>query len=370
MSRVYDALQQCCPDQVYPIPVPEDNGRSLFVEPVHDSVWEHDTAPIVQTTVSGDDRIPALFSAYGFASEQFRLLATRLQQMQQKRTLKSILLTSSAAQEGKSLLTVNLAMALARSERQKILVVDADLRNSGVCRTLRMEERSGIRDWYQSNRPITDFICRLAGLNVWVLPAGRAVVDPLELLKSPRMSKLLSEMSAAFDWLLIDTTPLLPIADAEVLSGIADGTIVVVRRDKSVKPELKQALARIAPAKMIGLLLNDFPVNGHYAESYTAGNNGNGGNTADGPQAGRQTKLGSRLNQIRHLIFRLRDFTRASERWHALSTKTVAELGHLKDGMKVVRSVLKKLMRKCSETVGQCRNAMLSRINRDTQRTP
>jgi polysaccharide biosynthesis transport protein len=304
MSRVYDALQQFCPDQVYPGPQQEDNGRSLFVEPIHDSVWVPDAAPIVQATFSSDDRIQALSSAYGFASEQFRLLATRLQQMQQKKTLKSILLTSSAAHEGKSLLTVNLAMALARGARQKILVVDADLRNSGVCRTCRIEERPGMRDWYQSNRPITDFICHIAGLNVWVLPAGQQAIDPLELLKSPRMSKLLSEMSTAFDWLLIDSTPLLPIADAEVVSGIADGTIVVVRRDKSAKPELKQALARVAPAKMIGLLLNDFPVNGHYSESYAVGNG------ADGSRAVQQAKRGISFTQIRQSISRFRNFTR------------------------------------------------------------
>src|SRR5215467_3228939 len=218
MSRVYDALQQCCPDQIYTGPVQVDDGRSLFVEPIRDSVWTRDNAPAVPATFSSDDKIPALSAAYGFASEQFRLLATRLQQMQHRKTLKSILMTSSTAQEGKSLLTVNLAIALARGAGQNILVVDADLRKSGVCRTLGLEERSGIRDWYQSNRPITDFICRLAGLNVWVLPAGQEAVDPLELLKSPRTSKVLSEMSAAFDWLLIDSTPLLPIADAEVLS--------------------------------------------------------------------------------------------------------------------------------------------------------
>jgi capsular exopolysaccharide synthesis family protein len=368
MSRVYDALQQCCPDQVYPDPVypavQEDNGRARFVEPVHDAVWEHDTAPIVPANFSSDDRIPALCSAYGFASEQFRLLATRLQQMQQKGTLKSILLTSSVAQEGKSLLTVNLAIALAQGARQRILLVDADLRNSGVGRTLRMGEPSGIRDWYQSTRPITDFICRLAGLNVWVLPAGQAAVDPLELLKSPRMFKLLSEMSAAFDWLLIDSTPLLPIADAEVLSRLTDGTIVVVRRDKSVKPDLKQALARVAPSKMVGLLLNDFPVNGNYGDSYTVANR------ADGPEGSLQAKLGVTSTQIRQLIFRFRDFTRASERWRTLSTKAFAELHRLSGEMKVVRAVLKKLMRKCRETLDERRKRVLRRLDRDKQSKP
>jgi capsular exopolysaccharide synthesis family protein len=208
-----------------------------------------------------------MLSTSGFACEQFRLLATRLQQIQQRGILKSILLTSSVAKEGKSLLTVNLAMALAQGGRQKVLVVDADLRNPGVCRTLRMEERSGITDWYRGDRQVTDFICRIAGLNVWVLAAGREAVDPLDLLKSPRMSRLLARMSAAFDWLLIDSAPLLPIADAEVISWMADATIVVVRREKSSKTELKHALARVAPSKLIGLVLNDFPSTAHYADS-------------------------------------------------------------------------------------------------------
>ena len=270
MSRVFDALRRSCPDQVPPTAIP-DNGHELFLEPIRNPVWDHDSAPIAEANFSCEDKITELFSAYGFASEQFRLLATRLQLIQQKRTLKSILLTSSAQHEGKSLLTVNLAMALAQGRRQKILVVDADLRNAGIGRTLRIEERSGIREWYRSSEPATDFICRLAGHNVWLLPAGQEAVDPLELLKSPRMSTLLTSMSAAFDWLLIDSAPLLPIADSEVISWIADGTILVVRREQSSKTELTQALARIAPSKMIGLLLNDFPASARYADYHTVG---------------------------------------------------------------------------------------------------
>jgi Mrp family chromosome partitioning ATPase len=81
------------------------------------------------------------------------------------------------------------------------------------------------------------------------------------------MSRLLAGMSAQFDWLLIDSVPLLPIADAEVISWMADATIVVVRREKTSKTELKLALARVAPSKLIGLLLNDFPSTAHYADS-------------------------------------------------------------------------------------------------------
>jgi capsular exopolysaccharide synthesis family protein len=266
MSRVYDALQQCVSDQVSPSTLHGDNGNELFT-PIADSVWDPSDAPIIHPKLSSDDRIAAFFSTHRFASEQFRLLATRLQQLQQARAFKSILLTSSVAQEGKSLLILNLAMSLAQGGQQKILVVDADLRKPGLCRTLKIEDRSGIREWYQTDRPATDFICRLAGVNVWVLPAGLAEVDTLELLKSPRMSGLLASMSATFDWVLIDSAPLLPIADAEVISSISDSTIIVVRRDKSPKSALKQALERVAPSKLIGFLLNEFPSMGDYADA-------------------------------------------------------------------------------------------------------
>jgi len=77
---------------------------------------------------------------------------------------------------------------------------------------------------------------------------------------------------ATFDWILIDSAPLLPIADAEIISRISDGTIIVVRRDKSPKTALKQALERVAASKMIGFLLNGFPTIGDYADArYSAG---------------------------------------------------------------------------------------------------
>ena len=267
MSRVYDALQQCLPDQVTAGTPQRDSGGVLFAEQFAGSVWDCDAAAAIELSLSSEDRIPALFSTYGFASEQFRLLAMRLQQLQQSRALKSVLLTSSVAEEGKSLLTLNLAMSLAQGGQQKVLVVDADLRKPGVCRTLRVDDRAGLTEWYRTNRPVADFICRIAGVNVWVLPAGRAPVDPLELLKSPRMPGLLTSMNAVFDWVLIDSAPLLPIADAEIISRISDGTIMVVRRDKSPKTALKQALERVAPSKMIGFLLNGFPATGDYADS-------------------------------------------------------------------------------------------------------
>jgi capsular exopolysaccharide synthesis family protein len=264
MSRVYDALQQCLPDQVSPDLGQDGGSAALFPEQFGDSAWNPNAAPMVHTNVATHARLPALFETQSLASEQFRLLATRLQQLQKSRSLKSVLLTSSGENEGKSLSILNLAVSLAQGGQQKVLVVDADLRKSGLSVTLKVDGRPGLRDWYRANHSIADIICRVSSLNVWVLPAGQAAVDSLELLNSPRVPDLLASLNAVFDWVLIDSPPLLPLADAEIISRTCDGTILVVRRDKSPKSALKQAMERVAPSKLVGFLLNDFPTVGDY----------------------------------------------------------------------------------------------------------
>src|SRR6202163_4404746 len=162
MSRVYDALQQCRPDQVSPGLHQESRADALFSEQFTDSVLDLNAAATVQPNLSRQDRLPALFETYSLASEQFRLLATRLQQLQKSRSLKSVLLTSSGENEGKSLSILNLAVSLAQGGQQKVLVVDADLRKSGLPVTLKADGRPGLRDWYRTNRSIADIICRVS----------------------------------------------------------------------------------------------------------------------------------------------------------------------------------------------------------------
>src|SRR5882762_6662616 len=109
MSRGYDALQQCQP-VADPVTLAQYRAGALCSQQLEDSAWGLDAIATVKANLSTDDRVPTLFSTSSFASEQFRLLATRLQQLRGARELKSVLLTSSVAEEGKSLLSLNLAM--------------------------------------------------------------------------------------------------------------------------------------------------------------------------------------------------------------------------------------------------------------------
>src|SRR5215469_5073959 len=170
MSRVYDALQQCSRDQVNVSILGDSDAKALFPDQFAGAVG--DPEGVVAPDLSGNEKLPVLFSAYSFASEQFRLLATRLQQLQNARAAKSVLLTSSAEGDGKSLLALNLGISLAQGGRQRVLLLDGNLRKTALSSMLTMDSRPGLKNWYQTNRSVLDFMCRISGHNVWAVPAG------------------------------------------------------------------------------------------------------------------------------------------------------------------------------------------------------
>ena len=271
MSRVYDALQQCIPEGAFEWTAPESKVDGLFSQQFGDSVWDPESVPVLELSLADAERVPMWSAPGSFASEQFRLLATRLQHLQEARPLKSALLTSSVEGEGKSMLAMNLAISLAQGSQRRVLIVDAELRKPGFSGMLNLGKQKGLKDWYECHRPLPEFVYKLGDLNFWVLPAGQAPVDPMKLLSSPHLPDLHAFLTATFDWVLIDAPPLIPLADAEILSRIADATLLVVRRDKTPKRALKEALDRVAPSKMAGFLLNEFPSAGTYGSTKESG---------------------------------------------------------------------------------------------------
>src|SRR5215469_6401335 len=152
MSRVYDALQQCVSEEACKATLPVSKAETLFSQQFSDSIWDPQSAPILNAGLPEKERVPVWSGGCSYASEQFHLLATRLQHLQEARPLKSVLLTSSVEGEGKSLLTLNLALSLAQGSRHKVLVVDAELRKPGLSRMLKLEHQRGFKDWNQTDR--------------------------------------------------------------------------------------------------------------------------------------------------------------------------------------------------------------------------
>src|SRR5437879_675811 len=222
-----------------------------------------DRLPLAQATLlhpSGNPqaRLVSLTRNGGLGAEKFLLLGTRLKHLQEQHGLKKVVLTSSGKSEGKSLVAANLAISLARSTKQKVLLLEGDLRCPVLSRLFGDCKFNGLTELLRQKEPPGKFLYRMAGLPLWVLFAGTLRDDhPLQLLQSSRLPQLLNQFSEPFDWILIDAPPLLPLADADLWTRLSDGVLLVVRENRTAKKILQKALDSLGKAALLGLVLNE-----------------------------------------------------------------------------------------------------------------
>ena len=166
-------------------------------------------------------RLVCVTDKESLAAEKFRFLAVRLRQMQQTRALKRVLITSSVPQEGKSTVAANLACTLARRARQRTLLLDGDLRRPSLTNIFGLGKIPGLCEWLQGDSGPAECIYHLEEAGLWILPAGSTPRNALELMQSGRLSALMDQLTAWFDWIVIDTPPVLPLADTSVWMRLA-----------------------------------------------------------------------------------------------------------------------------------------------------
>jgi len=197
---------------------------------------------------------PPVLDGHVSAMEECRLIRSRVRETMRARKAKSLMLTSSSAGEGKTLLSVNLAYALSQLENTRILLIDADLRRPAVSKFLSARPQFGLGDFLKGAVSFAD-ICFEVSKSLDVIPAGNPIEDSAELLPGQRMQALLAEASARYDLVLLDAPPVFPIADAQVLVGMVDAAALVVRADAN-SYELAVEAAEILKPKCIGTILN------------------------------------------------------------------------------------------------------------------
>jgi len=190
------------------------------------------------------------------ASEAFHLLGIRLRHLRRQRPLNKLLITSTIPQEGKSMVAANLACTLALRTQQKVLLLEGDVRRPTQSKIFGVSNRAGICNWLNGEKSLIHCMYRLEGPGIWILPAGEATGNSLELLQSGRMTPMMEQLTSWFDWVVIDSPPILPLADTSVWTNIADGVLLVVRQGTSQKRQLERGLEAIGTQKLIGALLN------------------------------------------------------------------------------------------------------------------
>lgn len=231
-------------------------------------------APILSPTLSADSRLVCLTDQGSLAAEKFRVLGLRLKNLREKRKLKRVVVTSTIPEEGKSLTAANLALNQSRSRVFKTLLIDGDLRRPALANRFGLRTSlPGLVECLRGEVQLSEVVYKLNGTNLWFLPSGMPPENPLELMQSGRVTNLLDRLSDFFDWVLIDSPPLIPLADTTYWMKLSDGVLMVVREGVTEKATLKRALDIVDRAALLGVVLNSCSSSDHknYYQRYGTG---------------------------------------------------------------------------------------------------
>ncbi len=207
------------------------------------------------------------------ATEAYRSLRTSLQFARQENELRTILVTSPAASEGKTSTLANLGAVFAQAG-QRVLMVSCDLRKPRLGQFFGVDEGRGLTTAILGEDTLENLVLPAPGTdNLWVLPSGPPPPNPAELLNGARAQEIFARLREAFDLVLIDSPPVLPVTDAVVLSKDVDATLLVVAAYRTSSGDLARAREKLGQvdARLVGVVLNEATKlgAGYYGSTYS-----------------------------------------------------------------------------------------------------
>lgn len=287
MSRIHDALkraeqekaaQQGSGERLSLTPVShETDGSNLYSKQI--SVEGHRSVELTRTSRNTDDAVlqyeelmrrcahpqwksdssfrDALAGESGkIVAERFRTLRSRLYQMAGLKPLRRVLVTSSVPSEGKTFVATNLARSIVRQADRRVLLIDADLRAPRLHSALGAPSSPGLSDFLRGESDHYAIVQNGSAPNLCFIACGTRVSNPSELLLNDRMRQLLDTVSPAFDWVILDTPPSLPVHDASNLAGQCDGVLFVVRAGETDSEVAIKGSAEFRNKNLLGVVLN------------------------------------------------------------------------------------------------------------------
>jgi protein-tyrosine kinase len=300
MSRIYEALQKAESERKFERREPEfeipDEPAAMTTalaepeDPVFSTPRFLDTPVVTEThpepparRMVGDSldlsriperpwalslpQLPAL-QERGPAVEQFRSLRSRIFELRDMSPLKTILVSSGMPQEGKSFISTNLALSLARHKNSKVLLIDGDMRRYTLHQILGCESHPGLADYLAGKADLMEVMQRpeasqaAAAGNNPILPnltfiaGGNGGDKAADLSGSPRFGELLRLAAPHFDWIIVDSSPVLPVSDAVNLARWCDGVLLVARGGVTKFPVAQRAQSELKASKILGFVLN------------------------------------------------------------------------------------------------------------------
>lgn len=232
----------------------------------------------IDWTPTSGKTLSANGNEYRIGAEEFRTLRSSLELARRQRPLKTILVTSPLPKEGKTFVAVNLAQALGWQREQRVLLMDGDLRLASVHTCFgNIPQEPGLADYLSGDVDPISLIRRGRGSNLFVLPAGRAGSNPLELISNGRLKSLIQWFAPAFDWIVIDSPPAIPVSDSRLIAEFCDAVLFVVRAGQTPADLAERAIGLVRGKRYVGTVLNAVD-SSLTASSYYYDDNNTGGN--------------------------------------------------------------------------------------------
>jgi len=236
--------------------MPEMNEHAGTVEAK--KVFDSEKSRSVMVQPPPTARLVAWSDPNSLGAEKFRALSVRLDAMRRHNELKSVQVTSSVINEGKSFVAANLAVTLAKYSGSKTLLIEGDLHRPTLASVFGLRDLQGLSDWWTGrNQDLGRYLLQFTGTSLWFLPAGKVCDRPSEILRSAQLAEAISQLASQFDWIVIDSTPMLPVIDANLWSRLVDGTLLVVREGVAPLKALKKGLQSLDHPKLIGVVVNE-----------------------------------------------------------------------------------------------------------------
>ena len=191
-----------------------------------------------------------------FISEQFKTLKVRLHELSLKKQVKVITVSSSSANEGKSLICTNLGLCFAKDPNRRVILLDCDLRKPTIHQHLGISIEPGLYGYLSEGNLQSYFYMRRLG-RLFFMTAGEITNDPIELLSQDKLAELIKSLKRDFDMVIIDTPPIGLVSDGKIMTKLSDGLILVVRSNQTTYNDLERSCKMLDQDKLIGVVLND-----------------------------------------------------------------------------------------------------------------
>ena len=273
MSRIFDALRKYEQERAGKKPAESGAGESQWPElltSLDRPKADLDKVERVTCQPGPEQHILLQAGSHDVAAERFRVLRQKLQQLQQQRSIKKLLITSPAPREGKSSTSINLAATFSLASG-RVLLICGDLRSPGVPRILGLPVTVGLAEALEGQLEWQSSLRHVNPLGIYYLAAGETKRNPVELLQGDKMRKLAAEAGELFDWVIIDAPPVNMFADAHCLAMVSDAVLLVARAGWTTPESFQEGLKALSDTFLAGVVFNcaeDATRRGYYSKYY------------------------------------------------------------------------------------------------------